>query len=90
LPSSGASRDTRRTLPRGVGSGKQIKRVVATETRGLNLVAELCQLLPVSLRPKQVMREIATVAVRDRRQNVFSIVRRLKVNLGNAGKIFAD
>ena len=36
------------------------------------------------------MRKIAPVAIRDRRQNVFSVVRRLKVNLGNAGKIFAD
>ena len=36
------------------------------------------------------MRKIAAIAVRDGSENVFSIVGRFELDLGDAGKIFAD
>ena len=36
------------------------------------------------------MREIAAIAVRDGSENVFSIVGRFELDLGDARKVFAD
>jgi len=36
------------------------------------------------------MREIAAIAVRDGSENVFSIVGRFELDLGDAGEVFAD
>ena len=58
--------------------------------RLLDLIGELRQLLPGgAIWPQQVVGEIAAIAVRNGRQNGFTVARSLERDLGDPRKIFA-
>jgi hypothetical protein len=74
---------------RGVRPRKQIKRIITAEARGLDLIAELRDLLPRSIRPEQVMSKVAAVAIGDCGQDIFAVARPFELDLRDSGKVFA-
>src|SRR5439155_6454268 len=69
---------------------KQIKRVIAPEAREFYLIAKLRDLLPRSIWPEQIMREIPAIAVRYSRENVFAVAGRGEGDLRDSWEVFAD
>ena len=74
---------------RRIRARKQIERVIASDPRLLDLIAELRQLLPGSIRPEQVMRDIAAIAILDLGDDCFPVARSLQRDLGDPRKVFA-
>ena len=62
---------------------------LARETRRFDLIAELGELLPVSVRPEQVMGEIAAIPISHRGHDVFAIARSFELDLCDSWKVFA-
>src|SRR5205814_9160346 len=62
-------RQTQNLSARRVRSRKEIKRIVAPEAREFYLIAELRDLLPAFIWPKQIMRKFAAIAIGYSREN---------------------
>ena len=54
------------------------------------MVTELCDLLPAAIRPEQVMRKVAAIAIRNGRENVTAITRTFQNDLCDPRKISSD
>src|SRR5215472_17530714 len=83
-------RHTQDFAMRRVCAGKEVERGIATQARHFYLVAELSDLLPGSIWPQQVMREVPPITVCDRRKNVFAVTRTFERDLCDPWKVFAD
>ena len=75
---------------RSIVVGKQVDAVVRPERHARDFVGEQRNLAPRPIRPQQIVRKLAAVAVRHRGQNVTAIIRRLQPNLGDAREVFAE
>ena len=83
-------RQTQNLSARRTRARKQIKRVIAPEAREFYLIAKLRDLLPRSIWPKQIMREVPAIAVRYSRENVFAVAGSCEGNLRDSWEVFAD
>src|SRR6476660_7710471 len=83
-------RKTKNLSARRIRARKQIKRIVSAEAREFYLIAKLRDLLPRSIWPKQIMREIPAIAVRYSRENVFAVAGSCEGDLRDSWEVFAN
>src|SRR5205823_3193161 len=83
-------RQTKNLSVRRLRARKQIKRAIAPEARKFYLIAKLRDLLPRSIWPKQIMREVTAIAVRYSRKNVFAVAGTCERYLCDSWEVFAN
>src|SRR5206468_1284675 len=63
---------------------------IQIDAREFYLIAKLRDLLPRSIWPEQIMREVPAIAVRYRRENMFAVVGCREGDLRDSWEVFSD